>query len=136
MGNERPAQRRVHLTGRVGRTKDARSRRRVNLSLSRGSYDRLEQIATWEGRLPTVVAEALMHLGLEVYQVLLDRIAGRDGQLTLPEGLPAVPGMEMLIEAVGRGALAREAARRLEQRSREIVGEQRRDRERACAMRE
>jgi hypothetical protein len=102
----------------------------VNLSLSRESYERLEQIALWEGRLPTVVAEMLMHLGLELYQVLLDRIAG----LTLPEGLPAVPGAEMLIEAVGRGALAREAARRVEQRSREISEEQRRERERAGAL--
>jgi hypothetical protein len=34
----------------------------VNLSLSHESYDRLEQIAVWEGRLPTVVAEMLMHL--------------------------------------------------------------------------
>jgi hypothetical protein len=130
MDNTRPPQRRVYLTGRRGRTKDARSRRRVNLSLSRESYERLEQIALWEGRLPTVVAEMLMHLGLELYQVLLDRIAG----LTLPEGLPAVPGAEMLIEAVGRGALAREAARRVEQRSREISEEQRRERERAGAL--
>lgn len=91
MRNEGPPQRRVYLTGRIGRTKDARSRRRVILSLSHESYDRLEQIAVWEGRLPTVIAEMLMHLGLEAYQVLLDRFAG----VTLPEGLPAVPGVEM-----------------------------------------
>jgi hypothetical protein len=104
----------------------------VNLSLSHESYDRVEQIAVWEGRLPTVVAEMLMHLGLEAYEVLLDRIAGRDGQLTMPEGMPAWPGLEMLIEAVGRDVLAREAASRVEQRSREIIAEQRREHERAA----
>jgi len=69
-----------------------------------------------------------------VYQVLLDRIAGPDGRLTLPEGMPAIPSSEMLIEACGRGVLAREAATRVEQRSREIVEEQRRERERASAV--
>jgi hypothetical protein len=87
-------------------------------------------LALWEGRLPTVVGEMLLHLGFEVYGELLERIAGSKGTLTLPEGLPAVPGSEMLIEACGRGVLAREAARQVEQRSREIVEEQRRDRER------
>jgi hypothetical protein len=133
MGNARPPQRRRYLTGRAGRTKGAHSRRRVNLSLSRESYDRLEQIAVWEGRLPTVVAEMLMHLGLEVYQCLLDRVAGRDGQLTFPDRMPAIPSSEMLIEACGKGVLVKEAARRAMERAREITDEQRRERERDIA---
>ena len=128
---ERPKQARVYLTGRKGRRD--KYGRQVNMYLDRATYDRLEQIAVWEGRLPVVVAEMLMHLGFEVYGCLLDHIAGAKGTLTMPEGMPAVPGMETLIEAVGRGMLVREAARKAAQRSAEIVEEQRRDRERANA---
>jgi len=119
----------VHLLGRVGRTKDAKGRRRLGLSLTHGEYARLEQLAVWERRTPAVMGETLMHLGFEVYEVLLERVAGKKGQLTLPEELPAIPSSEVLIEAVGRGMLAREAAARVEQRSREILIEQRRERE-------
>ena len=87
----------------------------------------MEQIAIWEGRTRSVIAETLMHLGFEVYNCLLGRMA----KLEMPEGLPAVPGVETLIAAVGMGELAKEAARNVERRSRELADEARRDRERA-----
>ena len=97
----------------------------MNLSLSRESYERLEEIALWEGRLPAVVADMLMHLGFAVYGELLERLAGKP---VVPEGVRQIASSEILIEAVGRGALVHEAASLVEQRSREIVEELRRER--------
>jgi hypothetical protein len=70
----------------------------------------------------------LVNLGLEVYETLLERVAGEKGQLTLPKGMPAWPNIEMLIDAVGRGVLMREAAKKIERQSAEFYEEQRRER--------
>ena len=89
-------------------------------------YERLGQIAKWEGRTPNRVALAMFHLGMETYQTLLDGLTGT----CLPEGLPGLPGMETLIEAVGKAQIQRETIKRISMQSAEIVEEQRRERER------
>jgi len=120
---ERGKYARVYLVGR--RSRYGKRSRAIKLTLSEESYGRLEQLAVWEGRLPTVMAETLLHLGFEVYGELMERVAGGVGVLTLPEGLPAVPSAEMLIEAVGRGVLAKAAAKKVAQRAAEIANEHR-----------
>ena len=72
------------------------------------------------------MVQAMFNLGMETYQTLLDTIAGTE----LPSGMSGVPGIETLIEAVGRAQIQRETLKRIQTQSAEMVEEQRRDRER------
>ena len=89
-------------------------------------YARVVQIGKWEGRRTAVVVQAMFNLGMETYQTLLDTIAGTE----LPSGMSGVPGIETLIEAVGRAQIQRETLKRIQTQSAEMVEEQRRERER------
>lgn len=119
---------RYWTAGRIGKGLKWKQRRKVSIGLHPEIYARIEQIAMWEGRPPGTTVTMLVQLGLEVYEELMSRVAGQKGQLTLPEGMPAMPGIDMLMDAVGRGILVREAAKKVQLQSAEFYEEQRRER--------
>jgi len=116
----------VYKPARVRKRKAKESGRVAWINVPEAVYQRVEQIGKWEGRRTAVVVQAMFNLGMETYQTLLDTIAGTE----LPSGMSGVPGIETLIEAVGRAQIQRETLKRIQTQSAEIVEEQRRERER------
>lgn len=111
---------------RPRKDKSGRRDKQADIRIAAEVFERVEQIAAWEGRRPFEVVKAMFNLGLETYQTLLDQLGG----VTLPDGLPAVPGVEVMLEAVGKAQIQRETLKRIQQQSAELVEEQRRERER------
>lgn len=116
----------VYKPARVRKRKAKESGRVAWINVPEAVYARVVQIGKWEGRRTAVVVQAMFNLGMETYQTLLDTIAGTE----LPSGMSGVPGIETLIEAVGRAQIQRETIKRIQTQSAEMVEEQRRDRER------
>ena len=106
--------------------KKDRSYKWVAFRVPNATFERVKQLAAWEGRPYTRVIRALFHLGMETYQTLLDGSAG----MCLPEGLPGLPGMEAMMEAMGKKLVQQETLKRIARQSAEMVEEQRRERER------
>jgi hypothetical protein len=116
----------VYKPARVRKRKAKEPGRVAWINVPEAVYARVVQIGKWEGRRTAVVVQAMFNLGMETYQTLLDTIAGTE----LPSGMSGVPGIETLIEAVGRAQIQRETLKRIQTQSAEMVEEQRRERSR------
>jgi hypothetical protein len=81
---------------------------------------RIAEIAKWENRSHPDVTRMLMLLGLEVYDVVVARLAGK---VLVPEGQRALAGTETLIAAIGRAELVEQAAVELMKRNAEWLVE-------------